>query len=143
MQIRSILAGAALAALGVTTASAEIRIRHDPGGIIAEHIYEFARLRDAGEQVIIDGTCFSACTLVLGMLPPDRICVTSRAALGFHAAWVPGVDGRPVHSEQGTAEMWRLYPNQIRRWLTSKGGLTRRILVLRGRELASMYRSCD
>jgi hypothetical protein len=36
-------------------------------------------LRDAGEQIVIDGTCSSACTLVLGIVPHDRICVTSNA----------------------------------------------------------------
>ena len=36
-------------------------------------------LRKSGQRVVIDGTCASACTLVLGVIPHDRICVTSRA----------------------------------------------------------------
>jgi hypothetical protein len=41
-------------------------------------------------MVIIDGFCASACTIVLGTVPHDKICVTFRAKLGFHAAWDPG-----------------------------------------------------
>jgi hypothetical protein len=142
MRVSSVLAGAALAALSVTSASGEIRIRHDPGGLIGNHMSAFAQLRDMGESVVIDGRCFSACTLLLGIIPPDRICVTPRATLGFHAAWTYGNDGRRVHSADGTAAMWTVYPPSIRRWLTSKGGLSSKVIVLRGRELASMYRTC-
>ena len=39
----------------------------------------------SGEKVIIDGPCLSACTLVLSTVPSNRICVTKRAVLGFHA----------------------------------------------------------
>ncbi len=35
---------------------------------------------------MIDGPCLSACTLVLMTVPEERICVTRRAVLGFHAA---------------------------------------------------------
>jgi hypothetical protein len=143
MQFRSIVIGVALATLSATSLYAEIRIRNDPGGIISEHMNVFAQLRDRGETVVIDGRCLSACTLVLGMLPPDRICVTSRASLGFHAAWVPGDNGRPVHSEYGTQAMWSVYPDNIRRWIRSKGGLSRKMITLTGRELASMYRVCQ
>ena len=40
----------------------------------------------SGERVVIDGPCLSACTLVLSTVPSNRICVTRRAVLGFHAA---------------------------------------------------------
>jgi hypothetical protein len=142
MRFHFALIGAALAALNVTVVSAEVRIRNDPGGLIADHEFAFSQMRSAGERVVIDGRCYSACTLVLGIVPPDRVCVTSRAILGFHAAWVPGVDGEPIPSHAGTARMWQLYPAQIRRWLASKGGLSRTTIVLRGRELTSMVRTC-
>ena len=31
--------------------------------------------------------CASACTIVLGAVPRDRICLTPNASLGFHAAY--------------------------------------------------------
>jgi hypothetical protein len=142
MRFCAILAGAVCAALSASNVSADIRITNDPGGIITEHIQRFASVRSSGERVIIDGRCMSACTLVLGMLPPERVCVTRRAVLGFHAAWVPGENGRPIRSEEGTTAMWSVYPAHIRRWINNKGGLTPKMLMLRGNELASMVQTC-
>jgi hypothetical protein len=76
----SVIAGAAGAAL------ADYRIRKDYGGFIHQYKLKYATIRDRGERVIIDGVCNSACTLVLGIVPLNRICVTPRASLGFHQA---------------------------------------------------------
>ncbi len=76
------------------------------------------------------------------MVPPERICVTARATLGFHAAWLPDEYGRPMISRGGTRVLYSSYPNRIRRWISRNGGLTGRTIFLRGRELASMYQSC-
>jgi hypothetical protein len=99
-------------------------------------------IRDSGSRVIIDGTCLSACTLVLGTVPKERICVTSRANLGFHAAWNMTPGGRAVYSEEGTRLLWDVYPNAVRQWIKRRGGLTPRMIYLRGRALASMYATC-
>ena len=82
----ALLAGA-LAMLAASPAEAVVRISRDHGGQIGPYLYAFAVLRSIGESVIIDGPCLSACTLVLGLLPKEKICVTQRARLGFHAAW--------------------------------------------------------
>jgi hypothetical protein len=140
---RIVLMGAVLAALSATDVSAEVRIRHDPGGIISDRMQTFYRIRDSGERVVIDGQCYSACTIVLGILPPDRVCATPRARLGFHAAWVPDMDGRPLTSPEGTAAMWGFYPDVVRKWINSKGGLSRKLVILSGRELGSMVRACN
>ena len=127
---------------GANRASAELRIRSDPGGLISGHMQAFAQVRDTGQSVVIDGPCYSACTLVLGMVPHERICVTRRARLGFHAAWAYAPDGSQITSQSGTASLWNVYPPTVRSWITRKGGLSRKMIVLRGGELASMYRSC-
>ena len=132
----------ALLALAATSASAEVRIQRDFGGQIGPYLYKFAMVRESGQQVVIDGDCLSACTLVLSVVPRDRICITSRATLGFHAAWLPDENGRPVISRGGTQVLWRTYPPRIRSWIHRNGGLTGRTIFLRGRELASMYRAC-
>jgi hypothetical protein len=93
--------------------------------------------------VIIDGPCFSACTMVLGVIPQERICVTSRAKLGFHAAWNPGEDGRPVTSKAATKLLMDIYPERVRSWIKERGGLTPRMMYLTGRELAAMYPTCN
>src|SRR3979409_1943538 len=77
---------AVLCALASPPAQAEVRILASPGGQVAPFLELFERVRASGERVVIDGPCLSACTLVLSMVPDDRICVTRRAVLGFHAA---------------------------------------------------------
>jgi len=49
-------------------AAAVVRITDDRGGNIGVYWSRYMALRDAGEQVMIDGTCSSACTLVLGIV---------------------------------------------------------------------------
>lgn len=146
MYFRSALAGALLAVVSFAfsaDANAAMRISNDKGGQIGPYLDAFASLRDSGQRVIIDGPCLSACTLVLGVVPRDRICVTRRAQLGFHAAWNPGSDGRPVRSQAGTQALWSLYPGHVRTWLKKRGGLKTKMVYLSGSELASMYRPCD
>jgi hypothetical protein len=70
-------AGSVIAA-AAGSAGADYRIRKDYGGFIDQYKLKYAAIRDRGEQVIIDGVCNSACTLVLGIVPLNRICVTPR-----------------------------------------------------------------
>ena len=67
-------------------AFADVRILASPGGDVVPFLELFETLRYSGERVIIDGPCYSACTLVLSEISRNRICVTSRAVLGFHSA---------------------------------------------------------
>ena len=89
--IRVIIIAAALSA-AMTPLRAEIRILASPGGQVGPFLDLFDRVRESGERVVIDGPCLSACTLVLMTVPEERICVTRRAVLGFHAA--RSIDGR-------------------------------------------------
>jgi len=143
MRIRSLLLCAALLACGVSSASATMRIAEDRGGQIGHYLQVFAALRSTGERVVIDGNCLSACTLVLGLIPPDRLCVTQRARFGFHAAWMPDVDGRPVTSPMGTQALWNIYPVPVRRWINRHGGLSRHMIYLEGRSLNGIAASCE
>jgi hypothetical protein len=142
MRLVALVFGAALAALSVSSASATVRIVSDAGGQIGPYLENLVHLRSSGERVVIDGPCLSACTMVLGVIPRDRICVTSRARLGFHAAWHPGDNGRPITSRGGTQLLMDIYPQNVRNWIARKGGLTPRMVYLHGRELASMYPTC-
>jgi hypothetical protein len=100
-------------------------------------------LRSSGESVVVDGNCLSACTLVLGLVPRERICATQRARFGFHAAWMPDRDGRPVTSPLGTQALWSIYPASVRRWINQHGGLSRKMIYLQGHELDGIVASCD
>jgi hypothetical protein len=142
MRIAALL-GAAVAALAISNASAAVRIKADPGGQIGPYLENLALLRSSGEKVIIDGPCLSACTMVLGVIPRNRICVTARARLGFHAAWHPGENGRPITSRAATQLLMDIYPEHVRSWIKDRGGLSPRMMYLSGRELAAMYQTCD
>jgi hypothetical protein len=136
------IVGAVFLALMAGGASAAVRISNDPGGQIGPYLDNFAMLRNSGQKVIIDGPCLSACTMVLGIVPRDRICVTSRAKLGFHAAWNPAANGRVVMSHAGTKALWDIYPSHIRSWLSKRGGLKTKMIYLSGSELSAMYPPC-
>jgi hypothetical protein len=141
MRFRVIVAGF----LTVATASHAVagwRIGDNGGGEVGRYLQEFISMRDSGEAVVIDGTCLSACTLVLAFIPRERICVTPRAWLGFHAAWTPDPIGRPIASQWGTRTLVALYPDWVREWITRSGGLSNRTLYLGGSELATMLSTC-
>ncbi len=70
-----VCAGSVIAAAD-DSAGADYRIRKDYGGFIDQYKLKYAAIRDRGDRVIIDGVCNSACTLVLGIVPLNRICVT-------------------------------------------------------------------
>jgi len=143
MLIRGLVIGVALAALSVTSASATMRISEDRGGQIGQYLQAFASVRSSGESVVVDGNCLSACTLVLGLVPRERICATDRARFGFHAAWMPDRDGRPVTSPLGTQALWSIYPASVRRWINQHGGLSRKMIFMQGNQLTGIVASCD
>ena len=140
--MRKILLAAIVALLAVEPASAALRIQSSPGGRIGDYLAMFALVRQSGQSVIIDGPCLSACTLVLSVMPRSRICVTRRALLGFHAAWTPGRRGRTLTHAEATNLMMETYPVPVRDWIARHGGLTRRLILLRGSELGKLYASC-
>ena len=142
MRLAAVLLGAVLTAASASTASAVVRITSDTGGQIGPYLETLAAIRDSGQRVIIDGPCLSACTMILGVIPRDRICVTRRARLGFHAAWHHGENGRPATNRGGTQLLMAVYPQNVKNWLSRRGGLTRQMKYLTGRELAAMYPTC-
>jgi hypothetical protein len=127
---------------GIGASQAAVRIADDRGGRIGTYVDRYQGLRSSGESVMIDGLCASACTIVLGAIPHDKICVTSHATLGFHAAWDFGVNGRAVTNAEATHMLYSMYPSAVRHWIAQRGGLTPRMIFLRGRELQAMYRPC-
>jgi hypothetical protein len=133
------------AALWTWSAAAEYRIMRDQGGPIEEYKAKYEAIRALGERVVIDGPCDSACTLVLGIVPLDRICVTPRASLGFHMAYydLAATDGVRVVSYVQTAEFMSLYPSAVKDWLSRNGGITRYAkYITNGPELWSIVQPC-
>ena len=123
-------------------ARAEVRILASPGGQVGPFLDMFDRVRESGERVVIDGPCLSACTLVLSTVPNERICVTRRAVLGFHAARSIDHRGRMYVEPEASKAVLAAYPAPVRGWISRRGGLSSRLLLLRGRELAAIYPLC-
>jgi hypothetical protein len=142
MRLATGLLAAVLLLVGMAPSRAEVRIADDRGGRIGTYVDKYQGLRSSGESVIIDGLCASACTIVLGAIPHDKICVTSHATLGFHAAWDFGANGRAITNPEATQMLYSMYPSPVRRWISARGGLTPHMIFLRGRELQALYRPC-
>jgi hypothetical protein len=140
--IFTIVLAVALWVFASLLARADVRIISSPGGQVGPFLDLFEEVNRSGERVVIDGPCLSACTLVLSMVPSERICVTRRAVLGFHAARSIDRRGRTYAEPEASQLVLDAYPGPVRVWIMQHGGLTSRLLLLRGRELAAIYRSC-
>ena len=127
-----------------------IIITKDGGGPISVYFRAWTLIEQSQRPVIIDGICASACTLFLGILKREQICATERAVLAFHAGGKCVSDGvrcleKPFYDETANNELMSLYPENIRAWFTSQGGLKpdmEQFLLLRGKELEQFVRRC-
>ena len=131
---------AILASLGLGRADAAIRIQEDGGGQIGAYVAKYRALRTAGDRIEIDGTCASACTMLLGIIPRNHICVTPRASFIFHSAWDAAGD-RAVAAD-GNRLLWASYPENVRQWIKRHGGLRAGLITLKGPELRAMLPAC-
>jgi hypothetical protein len=149
-KLRALLVGA-LFAFQATAAHAVVVITDDGGGIITEFEQRYAALKAAGERVIIDGTCASACTLFLNITPVADVCITPRARLGFHSAAIRKSPWEVEYSEAGTDMVYKAYPQPIKALLREKGWSggelegwkEGRLIWLESSDLKPFYRSCD
>jgi hypothetical protein len=139
---KTMLLAAVLCAAALPPAQAEVRILASRGGEVGPFLDLFERVRASGQRVVIDGPYLSACTLVLSVVPGNRICVTRRAILGFHAARSMDRRGRMYAEPEASELVLEAYPAPVRGWIQRRGGLSSRLLLLRGRELAAIYPSC-
>jgi len=86
----------------------------------------FSRIRQVLPGFSFDPCCNSACTLVLGIVPMNKICVTPRASLGFHQAYYDKAFtfGIKVTTAAGTSDLMSYYPDAVKDWIRRNGGLT-------------------
>lgn len=134
-----------LSCLVAAPARAVLHITNDHGGYVEQYKSKYKRVRDSGERVVIDGVCNSACTLVFGIVPINRICVTPRASLGFHEAYYDKAFtfGIKVTSVSGTSELMSYYPETVKDWIRRNGGLTTQMKKIRnGAELWKIVDPC-
>jgi hypothetical protein len=108
----------------VTEAQAKVDYRTvitgDFGGGIIDYIQKYNKIRQDGSKVRIDDLCMSACTLITGLVPYEDVCVSPYAIMAFHSAWVMTFAG-PMHSKEGTALLWAVYPEPVKAKLREAG----------------------
>ena len=134
-----------LSLLAAAPARADLRITRDHGGYVEEYKAKYQRVRDRKERVIIDGICNSACTLVFGIVPMNKVCVTPRASLGFHQAYYDKAFtfGIKVTSSEGTSDLMSYYPQPVKDWIRRNGGLTTEMKKIKnGNELWKIVDPC-
>ena len=109
------LALLSLLVLAATPARGDLHITRDHGGYVSEYKAKYKRIKERKERVIIDGICNSACTLVFGIVPMNKICVTPRASIGFHQAYYDKAFtfGIKVTSYEGTSDLMSYYPDTV------------------------------
>jgi hypothetical protein len=78
-------------------------------------------------------------------VPMNKICVTPKASLGFHAAYYDTAYtfGTKVTSYAGTADLMSYYPPGVKDWIKRRGGLTPEMKRLKnGPELWAVIDPC-
>ncbi|WP_316207417.1 hypothetical protein [Bradyrhizobium sp. SZCCHNR3118] len=127
-----------------------IFIKDDPGGVLTEFAKKYSTWRDDGTNVVIDGECVSACTMLLGLLRPEKVCATKDAVLGFHSASTETKEqGKPdifKHAEEISALEFNMYPGVVRAFLAKEGwygpNAHPEIIWVRGKDVNKFVRPC-
>jgi hypothetical protein len=109
-----------------------IDVYDNHGGSVAQYDARWAALAARGVSVRIVGPCQSACTVLLGHIPRNRICVTPQARFGFHLARLP----------QATATLWNGYSADIKAWINQRGGLTHSFIWMGAPDVFRFFRKC-
>jgi len=129
----SIVAIIATLSFAASMARAEtIDVFDNHGGRVAEYNARWAGLAARGVSVRIVGPCQSACTVLLGHIPRNKICVTPAASFGFHLAKLPAA----------TATLRAAYQGDIMGWINQHGGLTDQFIWMRAPDTYRYFKKC-
>jgi hypothetical protein len=123
---------AALCAATLSARAETIDVYDNHGGRVADYDARWAAYASNGASVRIVGPCQSACTVLLGHIPRQRICVTPEASFGFHLAHLP----------QATATLWGAYPGDVKAWINQHGGLQQDFIWMRAPDTYRFFRKC-
>ncbi len=128
---RSVLA-AALALLAVPAVAETIDVFDNHGGSVAQYNQRWAGLAARGVDVRIVGPCQSACTILLGHIPRNKICVTPSARFGFHLA----------QKDFATDMLRNAYQSDIQAWINQHGGLRKDFIWMGAPDIYRYFRKC-
>lgn len=132
LRILTLLLTLMLAFAALPARAETINVNDNHGGSVAAYNARWAGLAARGVSVRIVGPCQSACTVLLGHIPRERICVTPAASFGFHLAHLP----------QATATLRAAYASDITGWINAHGGLTDTFIWMRAPDTYKYFKKC-
>ena len=132
MRAASILPAILLALAALPARAESIDISDNHGGSVMAYDARWAAYAARGVDVRIIGPCQSACTVLLGHIPRQKICVTPQASFGFHLANKP----------QATATLEQGYAPDIKAWIGQHGGLTHDFIWMRAPDTYRYFHKC-
>jgi hypothetical protein len=130
--VRFMVAAAILAFAAMGARAETIDVSDNHGGLVADYDARWAGLGAQGVSVRIVGPCQSACTVLLGHIPHERICVTPQASFGFHLA----------QTAKSTAILWNAYSADIQARINQHGGLTSQFIWMRAPDTYRFFHKC-
>jgi len=98
---------------------APIVISFGRGGRVDEHRQTFAGYQRHKAKVEIRGPCYSACTLVLAYVEPEKLCIAPGAFMAFHSIRSSEYGDIMVGATQ---QYYADMPLVIRMWIDDNGG---------------------
>lgn len=109
-----------------------VNVSDNHGGSVRQYDARWAAYAAQGVDVRVVGPCQSACTVLLGHIPRQKICVTPQASFGFHLANLP----------EATATLVRGYAPDIKAWIARHGGLTHDFIWMKAPDTYRYFRRC-
>jgi hypothetical protein len=133
-KMKKILISIAALCLAVSATRAEtIDVSDNHGGHVPQYAARWAALAERDDvKVRIVGPCQSACTVLLGHISRNKICVTPSASFGFHLA----------HNPSSTSILRSAYQTDITGWINEHGGLTDRFIWMRAPDTYRFFKKC-
>ncbi len=108
------------------------------GGDLANYLGAAREALREHTQIVINGWCVSACSLVADKVRP-HVCITSNAQFGFHKTWdlVIRRDGEEFYAPGRHNKL--IYTRALQRWIEKKGGEPRTGLLTMSNEEAGAF----
>jgi hypothetical protein len=113
------------------------RIGSDRGGYVVQYALRMLKLKQSGRPVQFAGSCQSACTIYLA-LPRSQTCIAPGSSFGFHAPYGSSLSG----NRMARAYMLKSYPGWVRSWISSRGGLSSRVITMDYAYASRFMRPC-
>jgi hypothetical protein len=103
------------------SAQATVIVTDDSGGKAQEYVTRWEVVRAADDNIMVTGDCASACTLMLSIVKPNRLCATKEGRFGFHSAFYLDEDDMVHFAKDFTEAMFKNYPAKVRAALIKLG----------------------